>query len=242
VFTVLPDGMLGWNTLAQQLAYRPQATPIPAALPELRVYRSPVSGLTEVAPAVYACESDVVVEVVQSGLWVRPAHEVPNAARVRAVPADPLEQLIAFEAADVEQAGRMRAVAEMVLARLDQPTRLVSKLVPATTVHSARVKDISRELAENELAVLDQSVPTSVIAAPSAVPSPRGETPGSAAAAEPLSPKDEDPLGAVPSDAEPDLAEDNFFVDNATVVHSPLKLSRVPSADFVMEEKAERTA
>jgi hypothetical protein len=244
VFTVLPDGMLGWNTLAQQLAYRPQANPIPAAVPELRAYRGPMPGLTEIAPAVYACEPDVVVEVVQSGLWVRPSREVPNAARVRALPADPLEHVIAFEAADVEQAGRMRAVAEVVLARLDQSTRAVTKLVPATTVHSARVKDISRELTESGLAVLDQSVPTGVMAAPSEVPSPREESPGvrGATAAEPLSSKDTDPLVADPPDDEPDLSEDTFFVDNATVVHSPLKLRRVPPPDRAVEGKSERTA
>ncbi|UMP06975.1 hypothetical protein [Amycolatopsis sp. EV170708-02-1] len=220
VFTVRPDGTLGWNMFAQQLVYRPQATPILAGAPEVYGYRRPAGdGLTEVAPAVYAREPDVVVEVVRSGLWVRPANGVANAGRIRSIPADPLAHFITFEAADVEQAGRMRAVAEDVLAQIDPPTRDVTRLVPATTVHSARVKDISRELTETDLAALDLSVPTTVVASP-ALPLP--EAPG---------------VSEDPEISEIDLAEDNFFAENATVVDSPLTLTRMPSEDLVASDQ-----
>jgi len=175
VFTVRPDGVLGWNTFAQQVAYQSQNRGNPAAAPGLRAYRRPVPGLTEIAPAVYEYAPDVVLEVVQSGLWVRPPYEVANAATIRATPADPVEQLIVFEAADAEQAGRMRMVGEHVFDQFDQPTRSISRLISASTVRTARISVAGRALlAEMELSALDGFEPTSDIPHPMADSPPTG--------------------------------------------------------------------
>jgi len=126
VFTLRSDGSHGWNTYAQQFIYQPQD----AAPPRLCGYRRPVAGLPEVAPGVYRCAPDAVLEVVQAGLWLRPPDEPAHAAAIRSAPADPAIHVLRYEATGQEQAERMRTLAEEALAHLDYSTRLTSRLIP----------------------------------------------------------------------------------------------------------------
>jgi hypothetical protein len=127
VFTVRPDGSHGWNTYARTFSYRPGASP------RLCEHRAPLPDLPEVAPGVYRYEDDAVLEVVHSGLWVRPPREPAHAAAVRGTAMDPVAGRLLYDTSDEEQADRMRAVAESVAARLDFPARLVTRLRPVGT-------------------------------------------------------------------------------------------------------------
>jgi hypothetical protein len=132
VFTVRPDGSHGWNTYAQQFLYRPgKGADIAPGPPQLCGYRKPVEDLPEVAPGVYRCAPDAVLEVVQSGLWVRSPEEPAHAAAVRCAPADPVAPLLRYEVGDRKQPDHLRELAEGVLGRLDYSTRLASRLMPA---------------------------------------------------------------------------------------------------------------
>jgi hypothetical protein len=65
------DGTPGWRPYATQLGYRPAGQAGAAPPPTVLGHRPPVPGLAEVSPGVYAYERGAVVEVVQSGLWLR---------------------------------------------------------------------------------------------------------------------------------------------------------------------------
>ena len=131
VFTLRSDGSQGWNTYAQQYAYQPENSGA-AAAPRLSAHRPPVADLPEVGPGVYRWTSEAVVEVIESGLWIRPPGEPVHAAAVRAAVLDPMAHLLRYEAADHQQAERMRAFAETLLGKLDYSTRLATRLVPVT--------------------------------------------------------------------------------------------------------------
>ncbi|SDY07713.1 hypothetical protein SAMN05421504_104428 [Amycolatopsis xylanica] len=113
VFTVRADRSHGWKTFAQQAIYRPGATPVVSG------YRPPVDGFPEIAPAVYRCAPDAVVEVVPAGLWIRPDQVGDDAVRAR--PVDPDRRLVFYEAG-------LRHLAEEVLGRFDYADRLVTVL------------------------------------------------------------------------------------------------------------------
>jgi hypothetical protein len=243
VFTVLPDGLLGWNTPVQQIAYQPQVKPGPAASWELRAYRAPIAGLPEIAPGVYEYAPDAVLEIVQSGLWIRAPHEAVNAATIRATPVTPAEQLIVFAAAGVEQAGRMRMLADEVLYRLDRPTRLMTRLVPSSTLFTERITVTGRALlAEAELSALDELEPTSDIPHPAPLAeavyasASAGAFAGKAAAGQALrvlpaaAPGLPTPI-AHRLDSEPVQEAPRFFAEDVTVVHSPLNPFPVVLAD-----------
>jgi hypothetical protein len=152
VFTLRPDGSQGWNTYAQQYAYRPRNSAVPA-VPRLSFCRPPVAGMPELEPAVYRCTAEVVVEVVQSGLWVRPAAEPGHAAAVRAEALDPVVHLLRYEAT-----GDLRAIAETLLGRLDYSTRLATRLVPVSADREVPPEDTAAD--ESELPWLSRMLDT----------------------------------------------------------------------------------
>lgn len=129
VYLLRQDGSHGWNAFVQQLSFVPGGvSPVP------RARRAPVKGLPEVAPGTYEYASDVVVETLLAGLWIRPADVPAHAAAVRATQADPATNLVLYEDSDPQIAGRMWTVTQEVLGRLDYSTRLVSKPLPVTAV------------------------------------------------------------------------------------------------------------
>ena len=82
--TVLPDGAFGWAPYALELSYSPRAHPNSRARrPAVLSHRPPLAGAEEVAPRVYWFAPGAVVEVVQTGLWVRSTAEPRNAEQVQ---------------------------------------------------------------------------------------------------------------------------------------------------------------
>ncbi|MEC3980820.1 hypothetical protein [Amycolatopsis sp. H20-H5] len=132
VFTLRSDGSHGWNTFARGFAYRPRGVQ-----PRLCAGQSPIADLRQVAPGVYQYSPDVVIEIVEAGLWVRSPEEIAAEATARTLPLDPVHNLVLYEAADPANAERMRGIAASVVDRLDYPTRLVTTLMPAAVPSGA---------------------------------------------------------------------------------------------------------
>lgn len=160
VFAVRQDGSHGWRPFVREIAYRPGD-----AQPRLGAHRAPIAGLPEVAPGVYRCAPDAVVEVVEAGLWIRPPGGAADVVTVRSTPLDPARNLVRYEAADPVRAERMRAVAESVIGRLDYPTRLVTDLAPLAPPGEVPV-------AAAEEFVAEASPVPSMVPAPMPVPEP----------------------------------------------------------------------
>lgn len=176
VFTVGDDGGLGWRTFAQELGYSPTAADAEPALPRLLGHRPPVDGVPEVAPAVYWYAPDAVIEVVQSGLWIRGPVEGANAAVVRAARTNRAVHTLTFESEPGVAGERMRQLATDVLAQLDPRTREMSRLLAS---HNVEVSGASSG------AWLAGAALAELAAAP---PQPRAEAPVSRRAIEPATP------------------------------------------------------
>ncbi|MFG2549598.1 hypothetical protein [Streptomyces sp. NPDC048581] len=126
------DGTPGPPAFVRELVYRPAAAPGSAAPPpELRGRRRPADGLPEVSTGVYEYAPDAVLEVTQSGLWLRPPAAASDAPAVHRVPADPGVTVIHFDAGTPESAERMRALAEEVRQKLDPALAEGCRVLPA---------------------------------------------------------------------------------------------------------------
>jgi hypothetical protein len=79
------SGAFCWEPLAAEISYFPGGT---APLPKAAVLPPGLGGLAEQSPSVYALEPGIVMEVVRSGLWLRP-DPVPVDMGVRCRPPDP---------------------------------------------------------------------------------------------------------------------------------------------------------
>lgn len=84
VIAVDPRGQQTWRPFVTEVMCTPNES-----VPAVSGYRTPVQGLSEVAPGVFSLGDGVVLEVVPSGLWVREQEEPYNAAEVRSQPVDP---------------------------------------------------------------------------------------------------------------------------------------------------------
>ncbi|MFC4078515.1 hypothetical protein [Amycolatopsis samaneae] len=127
VVALRQDGGQGWRTFARGFAYRPGET-----RPRLRGHRVPVGDLPEIVPGVYRYTPDVVVEIVQSGLWVRSLDSdgVGTGDTARSVPVDPACALVLYEAADPATADRLRAAAEGLIKGLDPTVAPTARVRP----------------------------------------------------------------------------------------------------------------
>lgn len=138
IHTVDDEGALGWQVLARELGYRPRARANAAApLPQILSYRAPMMLGEAAGPRVYRYADDAVVEIVQSGLWLRDETVPRYADRIRARVADPRHHALIVDDAEPARVARLRELAEDLAARLDPATRdrctlhLASALVPA---------------------------------------------------------------------------------------------------------------
>ncbi|MGW6449968.1 hypothetical protein [Lentzea sp. NPDC055074] len=179
VFTVRADGGLGWRALAEEMSYLPARQGEPAPPPALMAYSSPFAGIDEIAPAVYRYSAHAVLEVVQSGLWLRPPHEVGHAAAIRSAEPDASRHVVLFE--DDEH---LRELAGDVHGRLDPATRRLSTVVRADSLLRQRVQAgralgiVEAAPVRPEASALDDTlvmwpvaaVPNAVSAPPSAAP------------------------------------------------------------------------
>lgn len=131
VYTLDHRGGLGRRTFARELGYLPGKEEGEPEPPTILRHRAPVPGLVEVSPAVYWYAPDAVIEVVQSGLWIRPPFGGANADAIRSAPSDRAVQQLVYDDQPGEGGERMRALATDVLARLDPALRHASRVVPA---------------------------------------------------------------------------------------------------------------
>jgi len=158
VYTLDHHGGLGRHNLVRELGYLPGKDDDEPEPPTILSHRAPVPGLPEVSPAVYWYAPDAVIEVVQSGLWIRPPSGGANGRAIRSAPSDRAVHHLMYDAQPGQAGARMRALATDVLARLDPSLRQASRLLPATAELTApeQVRGGGRALAalaDDELAV-----------------------------------------------------------------------------------------
>ncbi|MEV5543064.1 hypothetical protein AB0L13_40215 [Saccharopolyspora shandongensis] len=139
IYTVCGDGGLGWQVFAREIGYLPRTHPEFQATPALLSHRAPVAGLEQVGPTAYWYTPDAVVEVVQSGLWIRPPQDAQNVDAVRAERWSVGTGILAYDDADEKRAERMQTLARDVMARLDPATRVRSRLVAASELGQAPI-------------------------------------------------------------------------------------------------------
>ncbi|MFJ8690486.1 hypothetical protein [Micromonospora wenchangensis] len=133
--TVRADGVLGWPPFARELGYSPRVHPHSLARrPLLLSHRGPLRWTEEIAPRVYWYAPDAVVEVIEAGLWIRPADEPGNAERVRATPLDPEGITMIFDDTEPKRTARMRELATDLAARIDRAMGQPHALFPASVL------------------------------------------------------------------------------------------------------------
>jgi hypothetical protein len=135
IYTILPDGQFGWQPFARELGYVPRPDPsAPATTPVVLSHRPPLPGAEPIEPLVYWYAPDAVIEVVQSGLWIRPPEVPEGADLVRATRPNPEVHTVVFDDSTGETAQRMRGLAEDIVARLEPATRDSSLVTAASMV------------------------------------------------------------------------------------------------------------
>ncbi|MEU9348157.1 hypothetical protein AB0D74_43885 [Streptomyces sp. NPDC048278] len=156
VRTLRRDGTLGWRPYADEFGFMPRSksdgrAPAPVALNT----RAPLGAVPAVAPGVYQYAPDVVLEVVQSGLWVRPPAEPHDGHAVRSAPADPACPAVLYDGTNPMAADRMRFIAYELLSGLDPSFGRRGRIMPSSEAgrfpgegHPLHVADVSAALAE----------------------------------------------------------------------------------------------
>ncbi|MFG1646035.1 hypothetical protein ACGFMK_37645 [Amycolatopsis sp. NPDC049252] len=173
VWTVLYDGGLGWASFARELAYVPRQP-----LPRLLDHRAPIEGLKEIEPAVYWYSPDAVLEVVQSGLLLRPPSAGPAVAALREVTLDTSVHNLTYDVPEegADAVERMRLLAEDVLARLDEHTRRISRILPAAALLAERARATIPRRALAEIEAASPSATPAPAVPPAAAPTRVGGT------------------------------------------------------------------
>ena len=129
------DGQPGWRSFARELQYRPRIAAAGRIVPpELVAYDSPVPGAAEMSPGVFWYSPDAVVEVVQSGLWMRSPSAPVEADMVRSAPVDPAHGNVVFDTGSPGGADRMRMLARELVFLLDPAMRRMFRVLPTNAV------------------------------------------------------------------------------------------------------------
>ncbi|MYR01305.1 hypothetical protein GTX23_22735, partial [Streptomyces sp. SID6139] len=145
VAAVRPDGTLGHHPFVSELMYFPRTGTAPAP-PALFGLRRPLFGVPEITTGVYEYAADAVLEVVQSGLWMRPLAEPADGDAVRRIPAAPGYAAILYDRSTPGAADRMRSLAEDMLWRLDPERREGFTIAPADEPGHVRVTSDDTDL------------------------------------------------------------------------------------------------
>ncbi|MFS8104242.1 hypothetical protein LFM09_44750 [Lentzea alba] len=176
IFTVRQDGTLGWHAYAREIKYQPRFSEIePPRVPTVVTHRAPVPGGLEVSPGVYRYSVDAVVEVVQSGLLVRPPAATANVEAIRLIPADPGTHNLMYEADNDADLARMEYLAGDLSHRLGNSVRPMSRLLHARSLLNEQAKQTHSHVAAgfaeigSSAAVFDPSEQTSVAALPAPI-------------------------------------------------------------------------
>ncbi|MEC3993799.1 hypothetical protein VSR01_09700 [Actinacidiphila sp. DG2A-62] len=137
VRTLRGDGSLGWRPYADGFGYAPRAESGGDPAPPVALgTRAPAGAVAEVAPGVYRYAPDVLLEVVPSGLWVRPPAEPFGGYAVRTAPADPAYPAILYEQDDPAVADRMRTVAYELVNALDPTFATSGRVLPSSAART----------------------------------------------------------------------------------------------------------
>ncbi|MFF3497926.1 hypothetical protein [Streptomyces sp. NPDC003247] len=134
--TVLADGTRGWRPFAREVEHTPRPSGGgPAAPPRIVAHRRPLPGLAEITEEVYRqtyrYAPGVVLEVVRSGLWLRPPHAPSDADRVRRAPLAPAHAVIWYDAGSAATADRLRQLARQVRDRLGTAAGQDCRVLPS---------------------------------------------------------------------------------------------------------------
>ena len=160
-------------TFALELGYLPAEHGGPARPAEILAHREPLSGLVTLSRTSYAYPPDAVLEVVPTGLLVRPPDGGVHTERVRAMVPGLTPRLL-FDTGPGTDVQRMRQVAEEVRARLDPGT------IQATDIASAaEIEDVTAAVSGNLEATGDSDA-TQIVS--SSVINAAGKAAGSTAA------------------------------------------------------------
>jgi hypothetical protein len=131
VVTVDGDGSPGWEPFASEVSYLPGGK---APYPATAVLPARLAKLPELSPCVFALAPGVVLEVVTSGLWLRPEEEPPDAAAVRRSLADRRRPAVWVDSA---LPGSPEAAMVTVLDALGPELRARCQVRPVTTTGTA---------------------------------------------------------------------------------------------------------
>ncbi|ALO99325.1 hypothetical protein SHL15_8375 [Streptomyces hygroscopicus subsp. limoneus] len=124
------DGTAAWQPFVTEVLYVPGVGGTPSP-PILLGLRAPVPGAAQTSPGVYAYTPDTVLEVVQSGLWLRSPAEPADGNRVRRVAAAPGRAAILYDRRTPDGGARLRLLAEDMLRQLGPTLRDAFRLAPA---------------------------------------------------------------------------------------------------------------
>ena len=160
--TVLRRGVMAWSPYVGDLGYLPvRSTGGVVGDPVIIGHRAPIAGLQEREPGVYRYSHDAVLEVTQSGLWMRP-HALPSDSfMVRAEQADPTFTMVVFDASTPASAHRMQLLATEMVERLEPGVRSVARILPSTATGTARRARLARSAV-----VLDTPRESAIAASP----------------------------------------------------------------------------
>jgi hypothetical protein len=191
---MLPDGAMTWMPFAMDYGYTPRSLtegiPVdPVAVDAI----APITGLAETRAGVFPLGDDTVLEVVQSGLWLRPGRTPAGAAAIRAAVADPQNANLIYDTSTKPSSARMARLAVEVLQRIGDGTRAAIRLLPA---HAFAKSTAAGEAADDrgarralrgaaqagetaaqpaEASAIEEAVARTAIALPAAGPSEPGQ-------------------------------------------------------------------
>ncbi|HUQ54863.1 hypothetical protein [Lentzea sp.] len=176
IFTVRQDGSLGWHAYAREIKYQPRFSHVePPRVPTVVTHRAPVPGGVQVAPGVYHYSVDAVVEVVQSGLLVRPPAATAGVDAIRLIPADPETHNLMYEAENDADLARMEYLAADLSQKLGNSVRPMSRVLHARSLLDAQARPTVSHVAQG---VADTGSSAGLFASdaptPATVPPPAG--------------------------------------------------------------------
>jgi hypothetical protein len=129
---LLPEGAMTWLPYATDFGYQPRRSAAAIAVAPVALdAAAPIPGLAQTRPGTFALGGGKVLEVVQSGLWLRSDPEPANSAVVRALPPDPARPNLIYDTHASTGSERARRAARKVLRRLDERFRATVRIVPA---------------------------------------------------------------------------------------------------------------
>jgi hypothetical protein len=128
--TLLPEGTMVWFPYVRELGYLPArmnggAAPAPVPIE----YRPPIAGLAEREPGVYEYDYDAVLEVTQSGLWMRPSAVPSGSHAIRGAAPEPDRVKVVFDTSTQEIGRRMLRLAHEAIGRLEPGIRAIAALL-----------------------------------------------------------------------------------------------------------------